>query len=186
MSRLSCCALLCPKSPNFSVKMKYCDFYQVGQVLPPNLGHVLSHTLFMIPCITLNSHYRWLRSRLAIRARPDRYRRESLLKYALVHRYLRTSVLGPYVAVILYLVDDDDEWNVLSISQRLSRWHPVILRSVPPLTECAPIGDRPAPYMGQALSNEVSALIDASVEITEIQLTPSIHHLQLLPRVTNQ
>ena len=56
------------------------------------------------------------------------------------------------------IVDDDGERNVLSILQGLSGWHPVILRSVPPLTECVQ-GDRtwPGPYMGQVMSNEVSA-----------------------------
>ena len=47
-------------------------------------------------------------------------------------------LLGPYVAVILNIVDDDEEWNVLSIPQGLSGWHPVTW-SVPSLTECAPI-----------------------------------------------
>ena len=65
-----------------------------------------------------------------------------------------------------------------------------------PLTECAPIGDlnprflyfilELAPYMGQVLSNEVSALINANVEITEKQLKPSIYHLKILPNITNQ
>ena len=31
-------------------KVKYCNFYQVGQVLSPNLGRVLLLTLFVIPC----------------------------------------------------------------------------------------------------------------------------------------
>ena len=43
-------SIIVPKKPNFSVKkMRYWDFYQVGQVLSPSLGQVLSHTLFMIP-----------------------------------------------------------------------------------------------------------------------------------------
>ena len=41
------------------------------------------------------------------------------------------------MAVILHIVDDDEECNVLSIPQGLSGWHPVILRSAPPVTECA-------------------------------------------------
>ena len=51
------------------------------------------------------------------------------------------------MAVILYLVDDG-EWNVLWILQGFSGWHLAILRSVPPLTECAHVGDRTCPIHG--------------------------------------
>ena len=34
----------------FCKKKKYCDIYQLGQVLSPNLGQVLPHSLFMIHC----------------------------------------------------------------------------------------------------------------------------------------
>ena len=56
-------------------------------------------------------------------------------------------VLRPYMAVIWHIVDDVDECNILSIPQRLSGWHPVILRSVPPLTESALL----CPYRWQNL-----------------------------------
>ena len=97
-------------------------------------------------------------------------------------------LLEPYMAVILYIVvvdDDDDEWNVLPILQGLYGWHPVILTSAPPFTECA-LCDRTGPMRDRFYQTRYQHIIDASVEITELQLKQSIHHLKLLPHTTNQ
>ena len=77
MSELLHCAFLCQNSQTFSVKMKYYDFCQVGQVLSPSQGQVLPLTLFMIPChITYKQPLQMITELNGDQVRPDRYRSE--------------------------------------------------------------------------------------------------------------